>query len=69
METIRAHLNGTPVKDEPVVAEKENEVGEKKAKPSVAEVILKTTGVNILLCPKCGQCGLRLIRHFVNGSG
>jgi len=44
-------------------------VAEKKKKESVAEVILKSTGVNILLCPKCGQCGLQLIRPPGHGSG
>jgi len=69
LETIRALLNVTQPVEEPVEREKGNQVDEKKAKPSVAEVILKTTGVNILLCPKCGQCGLRLIRPLVSGSG
>ena len=69
LETIRALLNVTPVKDETVELEKGSQVGEKKAKPSVAEVILKSTGVNVLLCPKCGQCGLRLIRPIGRGSG
>jgi Putative transposase/Transposase zinc-binding domain len=65
LETIRALLSGEPVK---AVDEKEL-VDEKKEKPSVAEVILKSTGVDIRLCPKCGQCGLQLIRQLMHGSG
>lgn len=59
LERIRALLGEEPM--EPVE--------EKKEKASVAEVILKSTGVNILLCPKCGQCGLLLIRPPLHGSG
>ncbi|MCY7328338.1 MAG: transposase [Saprospiraceae bacterium] len=65
LETIRALLSNEPVKP----LDEKPEVEEKKEKPSVAEVILKSTGVNILLCPKCGQCGLRLIRQPMRGSG
>jgi hypothetical protein len=59
LEKIRALLGEEP--KEPV--------NEKKEKASVAEVVLKSTGVNILLCPKCGQCGLQLIRPLMHGSG
>ncbi len=50
LETIRSLLSGEPLKS---LEEKELMEG-KKEKPSVAEVILKSTGVNILLCPKYG---------------
>jgi hypothetical protein len=36
---------------------------------SVAEVVLKAFGVNILLCPKCGQESLRIVRPVRPGSG
>lgn len=43
-------------------------VAEKK-KATVAEVILKSTGVNILLCPKCKRVSLILIHAGSHGSG
>jgi len=44
-------------------------VVEKKKKASVAEVILHSTGVNILLCPKCKKVSLILIHQGGRGSG
>jgi hypothetical protein len=38
-------------------------------KKSVAEVVLKAFGVNILLCPQCGQESLRIVRPVRPGSG
>lgn len=63
LETIRALISTEPLKEgnEPTEAKKE--------RPSVADVILKSTGINILRCPKCGQCGLQLIRPLMYGSG
>lgn len=56
LERIRALLHVAPVAEE-------------KEKKSVAEIVLKAFGVNILLCPKCGQASLRLIRPQKPGSG
>lgn len=64
LEMIRELLSGKPE----TASDKQEPVEEKKEKPTVAEVILKSTGVNILLCPKCGQCGLKLIRVHMPGS-
>jgi hypothetical protein len=53
-------------------SESESEVkleGVQKDKPTVADVVLKFFKVNILLCPKCGQCNLKLNLPAKPGSG
>ena len=58
LEKIRSLLQVAP----PPEADREK-------KKSVAEVVLKAFGVNILLCPKCGQESLRIVRPGRPGSG
>ncbi len=66
LEQIRSLLPGATKGGDP---EAKEATGEKKEKPSVAEVVQRFFGVNILLCPKCGQCSLKLITATNSGSG
>ena len=65
LEKIRSLLPGVLEKESSAV---EEGAGEKKEKPSVAEVVRKFFGVNILQCPRCGKDSLKLITSAKSGS-
>jgi hypothetical protein len=65
LDQIRSLLPGAQANSEPLA---DGDGKEKREKPSVAEVVQRFFGVNILLCPKCGKSSLKLISSTKSGS-